>query len=275
MIPSAKIASCSRAPPENRLISEYSPCWLPVVACFRQKLTWVTLTFGVGMIDPSRKMARIARVKKIFFLRSGVRNALANAASTPASLSSRRPCRDPVRRSGDPYAQDRTTLSRVGEEARILEGPGTGPAVPRLSGSARQGQPGDPVVRRLRLGGTEAGVGQVQVAAVERRGGGDVEARAAREVGLGQGVGLPTTAAAGVEVENDDLVEPVLHRIEGAATDEQTVTVGQQGAPEVDPAGHPRAGVDLEQEAGVGLHHQQGTLVGALRDAVGVVHRRR
>src|SRR3954453_7429999 len=140
MIPSAKIASCSRAPPENRLISEYSPCWFPVVACFRQKFTWVTLTFGVGMIDPSRKMARIARVKKIFFLRSGVRNALANAASTPASLSFRRPCRDPVRRSGDPYAQDRTTLSRDGEEARILRGPGRGPAAPAPPEAGQRGR---------------------------------------------------------------------------------------------------------------------------------------
>jgi hypothetical protein len=36
------------------------------------------------MIDPSRNRARIARVKRIFFLRSGVRNALANAVSTAA-----------------------------------------------------------------------------------------------------------------------------------------------------------------------------------------------
>jgi hypothetical protein len=36
------------------------------------------------MIEPSRKMARMPRVKRIFFLRSGVRNALAKAASTPA-----------------------------------------------------------------------------------------------------------------------------------------------------------------------------------------------
>src|SRR3712207_4697899 len=77
------------------------------------------------MIDPSRKIARMARVKKIFFLRSGVRNALANAASTPAlpfistTLSSTGP---PW---GDPNAQDRTTLSRDGAEARIPRRPRT------------------------------------------------------------------------------------------------------------------------------------------------------
>src|SRR3954447_14637645 len=36
------------------------------------------------MSDPSRKMAKMASVKRIFFRRSGVRKALANAASTPA-----------------------------------------------------------------------------------------------------------------------------------------------------------------------------------------------
>ena len=66
-----------------------------MVACLRQKLTCLTLTFGVGMIEPSRKTARIASVKKIFLRRSGVRNALANAASTralPFSSQSYTPC---------------------------------------------------------------------------------------------------------------------------------------------------------------------------------------
>src|SRR4029450_3746745 len=124
MMPSAKIASWRSAPPENRLIREDRPCCSPGVACLRQKLTCSTLTFGVGMMEPKRKIARIASVKKIFLRRSGVRNALANAASTRASLSRDNPGRVTELlarcRVCSSREQDRPTLSRTDQEARIV-----------------------------------------------------------------------------------------------------------------------------------------------------------
>src|SRR5690348_18416518 len=49
---------------------------------------WMALyeTPGVGMVDPSRKIAMIASVKRILARRSGVRNARANAVSTKILL---------------------------------------------------------------------------------------------------------------------------------------------------------------------------------------------
>src|SRR4029453_2420603 len=138
MMPSAKTASWRSAPPENRLIREYKPCCSPVVACLRQKLTCSTLTLGVGNMEPKRKIARIASVKKIFLRRSGVRNALANAASTRASLSRDNPgrvtellarCR--MRSSRE---QDRQTLTRTDSEARIVS---VAQSAPRCSLRAR------------------------------------------------------------------------------------------------------------------------------------------
>src|SRR5512133_1564568 len=121
MMPKAKMVRCSSAPPENRLIREYRPCWSPVVARLRQKLTCLTLTFGVGMVEPRRKTARIASVKKIFLRRSGVRNALANAASTRASLS-----RDnPVRRAELLAPRHSRLLTRTGPTDFIKNRPRT------------------------------------------------------------------------------------------------------------------------------------------------------
>ncbi len=88
MIPRAKMARCSSAPPENRLIREYSPAWSPLSAAVAQMSIWLTLTLGTGTIDPNRKTARIPSVKRIFLRRSGVRNALAKAESTRPSLPS-------------------------------------------------------------------------------------------------------------------------------------------------------------------------------------------
>src|SRR3954452_9496624 len=89
MIPSAKIATPSRAPPENSLISPYRPSFL---VWSKQACTLATLTPGVGICAPSRKITTTSRTNSSFFRRSGVRNALANAPSTvltPSSFSSR------------------------------------------------------------------------------------------------------------------------------------------------------------------------------------------
>ena len=74
----------SKAPPENKLIIEYRPAEEPELAWVTQVLMFVTLTFGTGMTDPSRKTARMNNVNRILRRRSGVRNALAKAESIRA-----------------------------------------------------------------------------------------------------------------------------------------------------------------------------------------------
>ena len=84
MMPSAKIANFSRAPPENRLIIEYRPAEDPELAWLTHVLMLDTLTFGTGMTDPSLKTARMKSVNRILRRRSGVLKALAKAESIRA-----------------------------------------------------------------------------------------------------------------------------------------------------------------------------------------------
>jgi hypothetical protein len=85
MMPSAKILSCSKAPPLNRLINPNKP---PVSAVFKHSCTFTYETPGVGITDPKRNSAIIERVKKIFLRRSGVLNALPNADNKIVSFYS-------------------------------------------------------------------------------------------------------------------------------------------------------------------------------------------
>ena len=87
MIPSAKIASCSSAPPENSWIIWYRPAASPEVAWARHWFTLTMFTFGVGMTEPSRKTARMKSVNRIFLRRSGVRSAFAKAESMKRTYS--------------------------------------------------------------------------------------------------------------------------------------------------------------------------------------------
>ena len=77
MTPSAKIDSCSSAPPENRLTSDSRPS-VPALAA-RQACTFGKSTKGAGTCAPSRYRAMIASVNAIFRRRSGVRKTRAIA----------------------------------------------------------------------------------------------------------------------------------------------------------------------------------------------------
>ncbi len=81
MIPSAKIASWSSAPPENRLIIEYSPALSPACAWIRHWLMRAMFTLGTGITEPSRNTARTNKVNSTFLRSSGVRNTVATAES--------------------------------------------------------------------------------------------------------------------------------------------------------------------------------------------------
>src|SRR3954452_24700184 len=81
MMPSAKTESLSSAPPLNRLTRSYRLPDAPEVD-WRQSCTFWKLTNGAGMNEPSRKIAMIASVKRIFLRRSGVRKIRRTALNT-------------------------------------------------------------------------------------------------------------------------------------------------------------------------------------------------
>src|SRR6266540_5926418 len=93
MMPSAKIASWSSAPPENRLIREYRLWLAPDCACCRQ--VWIDRMFtpGAGTTEPIRKIVMMNKTNKIFRRRSGVLNAFAKAPNTLSSHKLRTPGR--------------------------------------------------------------------------------------------------------------------------------------------------------------------------------------
>src|SRR5215207_11520096 len=122
----------------------------------------------------------------------------------------------------------------------------------------------DVVAGRLRVGGAEAGVDRVQAAVLEGDGGRNVE------VGIGEGGHHPAPVERPVELDHVDLVQLVPDHEQHPPYQQQAVAVGQAGPAQVDLAGHAGAGVDPEQQAGVGLHGQQHPAAAVGGDAVEV-----
>jgi hypothetical protein len=84
---------------------------------------------------------------------------------------------------------------------------------------------------------------------------------------------LLSTRPPPVELDDRNAIQLVPHGVEDAALDEQTVTVGQQSAAQVDSSRHPGDGIDPEQKAGLRLHDEQSLAVRGERDAVRVESR--
>ena len=205
-------------------------------------------------------------MKKIFFLRSGVRNALANAVSTPALpllfdspvVTEHLSGRPRPRRTGRLYqgiagkhASPTSPDRHRGPRAPRVGTPGTTTAAGRprqvdrrlTARAARlELQPGDPVGPpssgwRCRSG-RSAGRG-----CPGRRRPSSARRRSRRPRGRRRSACPPACRGARcVELDHRDLVEPVLHHVEGAAAQQQAVAVGQLGPAQVDRAGHPVRG---------------------------------
>ncbi len=89
MMPSANTVSWSRAPPEKTLMRLNNPEVLlsTDVAKSMHFCTFVTLTPGAGVIDPSRNNTMMPKAKRIFLRKSGVVKAFAKTRNTGFLLS--------------------------------------------------------------------------------------------------------------------------------------------------------------------------------------------